>query len=72
MTVLYWFELGRSGSPGDAERIAEEEWTPLDAEHLAFSRRAKVRGYSRLEPQLVLMPPAVERAIIEWLDSGSE
>ena len=70
--VLYWSELRRPGSPGDAERIAEEEWTPLDEEHLAFSRRAKVRGHTRLEPQLVLMPPAVERAIIDWLDSGNE
>ena len=70
--VLYWFELHRPGSPGDAERIGEEEWTPLDEEHLAFTRRAKVRGHTRLEPQLVLMPPAVERALLEWLDSGGE
>ncbi len=70
--VLYWFELRRAGSPGDLEQVSADEWTPLDEEHLAFTRRAKVRGHTRLDPQLVLMPPAVERAIIEWLDSGGE
>ena len=72
MTVLYWFELRRTGSPGDLEQVNADEWTPLDEEHLTFSRRAKVRGHTGLVPQLVLMPPAVERAITEWLDSGSE
>ena len=70
--VLYWFELRRTGSPGDLEQVSAVEWTTLDEDHLAFTRRAKVRGHTRLEPQLVLMPPAVERAIIDWLDSGGE
>ena len=70
--VLYWFELRRPGSPGDLEQVNADEWTTLDEEHLAFSRRAKVRGHTRLEPQLVLMPPAVERALLECLDSGGE
>ena len=65
--MRYWFELCRAGSTPDVERVPEGERTPLDEEHLAFSRRVKERGHSRIEPQLILIPARVEEALREWL-----
>ena len=70
--VLYWFELRRAGISSDAQSVPEELRTPLDADHLAFARKAKVRGHTSAQPQLVLIPLPLEEALRDWLQSARE
>ncbi len=63
--VLYWFEIGSRS--GNLEAVPEDELTPIDRVAASFSARAKVRGHTDLDVELVLMPEPIERAIRGWL-----
>lgn len=63
--VLYWFELG--SRPGNLEAVPEDQLTPIDRVARDFSERAKVRGHTTLDVELVLVPPPVARALHNWL-----
>lgn len=62
---LYWFELsGDDGTGLSTDRA-------IDRDHVAFAERAKVPGHVAAEPQLLLMPEPVERAVRAWAAHGA-
>lgn len=63
--VLYWFEIGTQS--GNADAVPDADRTGLDRAHLDFNRRVKVPGHTSARVEVVLIPPAIERAMREWL-----
>jgi hypothetical protein len=43
----------------------------IDRDHAEFSRRCKEPGWLEAEPQLLLLPEPVRRAVVQWATGGS-
>jgi hypothetical protein len=57
---LYWVAIrGAGGSGLDLE-------TPIDRDHEAQGRRTKEPGWVEAEPQVLLLPDPVRRAVLAW------
>ncbi|ASU81796.1 hypothetical protein CDO52_02430 [Nocardiopsis gilva YIM 90087] len=57
---IFWLEISGEGGGGlDADR-------PIDRDHAAYARRAKIPGHERAEPRLLLLPEPVREAIMSW------
>jgi Family of unknown function (DUF6176) len=61
---LYWVSVrGAHGAGLDLQ-------TPIDRDHEAQARRTKEPGWVEAEPQLLLLPDPVRRAVLEWALRG--
>lgn len=57
---LYWVSVYGPDSGGlDTSRA-------IDRDHVEFGRRVKEQGWVEAEPQLLLLPEPVRRAVLEW------
>jgi hypothetical protein len=57
---LYWVSVyGAGGSGLDLSN-------PVDREHEEFARRVKEPGWVEAEPQLLLLPDPIRRAVLDW------
>ena len=57
---IYHLSLMGAGGGGFDESI------PIDAEHAAYSRRVKQRGWEELTPKFMLTPNHLREAMTEW------
>jgi hypothetical protein len=58
---LYWVTIrGEGGADMDSSEHA------IDRDHLAQARRTKEPGWVEAEPQLLLLPEPVRRAVLDW------
>ena len=58
--TLYWVCIrGPEGADLD-------EALPIDRDHARMSREVTVPGWTRAEPQVLLLPEPVRRAVLEW------
>lgn len=64
---LYWVTIQSGVAAANADALDESELTPLDREHIAFSRRCKEPGWDEAELQVLLVPEPVRGAIAAWL-----
>jgi hypothetical protein len=64
---LYWFEVRSAESAGDIATVPDDSLTPIDREHVQISKIAKEPGHVDASVQFVLMAPALEAAIREWI-----
>lgn len=62
---LYWFEIVGEGGSGLTQDA------PLDRDHAAFARQAKVPGHETFRTELLLLPAPVEEVVTRWAASGS-
>lgn len=63
---LYWFSIQGSGAPATADEVDESSRHPIDRDHIELGRRCKEPGWTEMEPQLVLLPEPVRRAVLAW------
>jgi hypothetical protein len=57
---LYWVSVYGPGSAGlDTSRA-------IDRDHVEYGRRVKEPGWVEAEPQVLLMPDPVRRAVLDW------
>jgi hypothetical protein len=57
---LFWVSVfGAGGSGLDVSN-------PVDHDHQEFGRRVKEPGWVEAEPQLLLLPDPVRRAVLDW------
>lgn len=57
---LYWVAVKGAGGAGP------DPDNPLDRDHAAQARRSKHPGWVEAEPQLLLLPDPVRRAVLAW------
>ncbi|CAM3917189.1 DUF6176 family protein [Nocardiopsis rhodophaea] len=57
---IYWLEIAGDGGGGLHPEC------PIDRDHVAYARRAKIPGHERAEPRLLLLPEPVLEAIMSW------
>ncbi|GAA1390167.1 hypothetical protein GCM10009599_06370 [Luteococcus peritonei] len=64
VTWIYHLGLtGRDGAPLDPD-------SQLDADHLAYAKQVKERGWEQLEPMFLLAPSHVLHAMTQWGRTG--
>lgn len=68
---LYWLSIQGADAPANADEVEESERHSIDRDHIEFSRRCKEEGWTEMEPQLLLLPPPVRRAIGAWVTAPS-
>ncbi|WP_420176089.1 DUF6176 family protein [Luteococcus sp. OSA5] len=65
-TWIYHVGLtGNDGAPLDVD-------SQLDADHLAYAKQVKEKGWERLEPVFLLAPGHIMRAMTQWGAEGCE
>ncbi|HEX3335845.1 MAG TPA: DUF6176 family protein [Jatrophihabitans sp.] len=57
---LYWVSVYGEGGRGLDLSI------PIDRDHDAMGRRVKEPGWVEAEPQVLLLPEPIRRAVLEW------
>ncbi|CAM4035049.1 DUF6176 domain-containing protein [Kibdelosporangium persicum] len=57
---LYWVQVrGKNGAGLD-------ESLPIDRDHIAQGRRTKEPGWVEAEPQVLMLPEPVRKAVLDW------
>jgi hypothetical protein len=57
---LYWVQVRRAGGAGLDMSL------PIDRDHDAQARRTKEPGWVEAEPQVLMLPDPVRKAVLEW------
>jgi hypothetical protein len=57
---LYWLQVRGAGGAGLDMSV------PLDRDHEAPARRTKEPGWVEAEPQVLMLPDPVRKAVLEW------
>lgn len=64
---LYWVSVQGATATANADALEESQLTPIDRDHIAFSRRCKEPGWDEMELQMLLVPEPVLEAIKGWI-----
>ena len=61
---LYWVSI--QGEDGEGNDMTNA----LDADHVAYAKRVKGRGWEELTPQLFLAPDHIRNTMVAWATEG--
>lgn len=64
---LYWVSIQDETAAPNADALEESQLTPIDRDHIAFSRRCKEPGWDEMELEVLLVPEPVRQAMRAWI-----